>query len=105
MSRSMVCSSLQLGFGVEGEGAGAVIIAGDGRQLAAAFFEEGAFDFVVPLDGIENADGALGFNEAITEGANEAFVGAQGPVRLAIDAVERGFAHRLSTCRDLWSVT
>ena len=88
---------VELLFWIEGEGAREVIVAGDGGQLAAALLEKGAFDLVVPLDGVENADRALGFDKAIAQAANQALVGTQGPVARAVAAIDAGFTHRVST--------
>ena len=69
----------ELCFGVEGQGAGEVVVAGDRRQFAAALLEEGPLDVVVPLDGVEDADGPLGLDEAVAEAADPGFkVGRQG---------------------------
>src|SRR5438045_7217519 len=75
---------MQLRLGVERQRPHLVEFARDGWQFAAALFEEGALDAVVPLDGIQNADGPLRLHEPIAQGANHTFIRCECPRRSAV---------------------
>src|SRR5207253_3777068 len=82
-----------LGFHIERQGPAGVVLRRHRRQLAAAGGEEGAFDVIVPLDGVEDANGPLGFDEAVAERADRRFIRVEGSPRLAVGG-GREFAHR-----------
>ena len=77
-------------LGVEGERSIQVVIARDRGEFLAPLREEIALDRFIPLDGVEDADGALRFHEPIAERANHRLVGRQSALK---ESVGGEFSH------------
>src|SRR5262249_43056021 len=69
---------VQLLLGVERQRPALVVVARHRRQLAGPGGEERPFDVVVPLDGVEDADGPLRPDRAVAEGARGGWVAREG---------------------------
>src|SRR5262249_48292323 len=70
-----------------------IIVTGDRGQVAAARFEKGALDIIVPIDGVQDADRPLRLDETVTQGANHALISSERPLNGAV-RTGSNFTHR-----------